>query len=329
MAKAKSTNQLTVEQKIDAITEIVEDPETMALFDPSQGARGLKSALAIASSIDKMRGFMTDDVIKKLSAGMNSELGFLTDRGPGRTITTPYSNAELREPLIQMLLLGYLPANNEINILVGKCYPAKNGLRRKCLEFPGVTNLVVNVKIPEMMSKGAKVKVHCSWMLNEVPEEIEFEFAIRLNSGMGADGAVGKAERKAYKRILEVLYGRELTEIPDNDEDVLDAEARVAAKEAIRGPKGPIKDQEPAEKLADSDDVMYVPEKYSAGFQVFAGLNDELRQAKSLAEVTVAHEKRYPLVQDNPELGMVLEAACKGREAELRAEKSQQAEAAV
>jgi hypothetical protein len=112
------------------------------------------------------------------------------------------------------------PVGNEWNILAGRFYATKNGIGRKLKELAGFTDFKPSFQVPRMSGeKGAIVTASASWKMNGVPDKIEREFAVKVNSGMGSDAIIGKATRKARAWLYGYLTG---SEIPDGDiEDVV------------------------------------------------------------------------------------------------------------
>ena len=73
---------------------------------------------------------------------MNTETGFLTDRGHARAKDkTPYDDDTLCNAAVEALLHGVNWDGNEFNIIAGRCYLTQNGYRRKVKETPGLADL--------------------------------------------------------------------------------------------------------------------------------------------------------------------------------------------
>src|SRR3989304_2752859 len=110
-------------------------------------------------------------------------LAFLTDKddppkewkgGPAeqkREWKPGYPIAVVRDVVIETLINGLRPVNNEINIISRRMYAAKNGVLRKLVEIPGLTDLVITPSAPAYGSdkQDARVAVHANWKLDGVP----------------------------------------------------------------------------------------------------------------------------------------------------------------
>src|ERR1700678_982493 len=125
--------------------------ETIASLDKVAGDYQLSTADAtpfaktflLAEAIGHMRQLLTPEVMKPIMALMNTDLGFRTDRDPhvknAKTgeYNIPYKEDVVRDVLIESTLRGFFPVNNEFNIITGRFYAAKNGVRRKVVKWPG------------------------------------------------------------------------------------------------------------------------------------------------------------------------------------------------
>lgn len=187
----------------------------MEIFQQTDG--GFAGEIALATAIVDLRAMLTPEVMRPIMALMNTELGFATDRDPKRAAqpVTPYDVEIVKECFIQSRILGFRTVGNEFNIIAGRCYGAKNGFVRRVRELTKGT-CEASFDAPVMAADGRSAKVTCraSWEYGGKRQDMGIrdtdrcEFIIRINAGMGADGALGKAERKLYKRILERLTGR-------------------------------------------------------------------------------------------------------------------------
>ena len=172
--------------------------------------------LALAQAMTDLRAMLTQEVMQPVMALMNTDIGFRTDRDPsvpdreGRR-PTPYSVEVVRDVLIESKLRGFHTCGNEFNIIAGRFYAAKNGFRRKLTDgktFPGLSNFKDHYDVPRMAGdKGAIVKARAEWMINGAKDSIECEIPVKANAFMGADGILGKAERKLLKRVVDRLSG--------------------------------------------------------------------------------------------------------------------------
>jgi hypothetical protein len=210
------------------------------LADPTVGR--LKKAILTGAAIKRLREMVTPPVMEILRSLMNTDTGFLTDRGtPRSTEKTPYDDETIRNCAIEALLRGAMWDGNEFNIIAGRCYVTQNGYRRKVKETPGLTDLKLSYGAPMAQNGHTVVKFGARWKLNGVADQLEDGmgqpgrlFVVTVNAKMGADALLGKAIRKGLKAVYEQVHGSEHSD--DADDDLDQAEA-VPASPPDPGPK--------------------------------------------------------------------------------------------
>ena len=178
-------------------------------------AGSFMAELSVALAVSDLREALTDEMMKPVVALMNTDLGFRTDRDPKLSpkdrdgnAMTPYSVEVVRECFIESKLRGFHACGNEWNIIQGRFYACKNGLKRKCEQWPMVTDLKIDLGLPRSAGdKGAIVPGKARWKKDGVADLIEAEIPVRVNGGMGADAILGKAQRKLYKLVHDRLAG--------------------------------------------------------------------------------------------------------------------------
>src|SRR4029077_1717470 len=184
-----------------------------------------QQSISLAVAMNQLREALTPDLMQPMLELMNSPLGFLTDRN-GRPnnkgeVKPLYDVAIVRDCLIEAIMRGVMPINNEFNILAGRTYLAKNGLGRKVKQFPGLTEYKDSISVPRISEgKGAIIQCWATWKLNGVEDRIEREFAIKGDSYAGADSYVGKAQRKLYNAVYERISGSALPEGEVTDDEL-------------------------------------------------------------------------------------------------------------
>lgn len=163
---------------------------------------------------------LTPKMMESVMWLQNNPLGFMTDqKGAG------YSVDIVRMCLIDAAFEGVSPVGNEFNILSGRCYITKNGMKKKLSHVNGL-RFHATPGLPKLVGeKGAVAAVHLDWTYAGEHQEQSLEFAIRVNAGMGADAIVGKAKRKAYAWLYEEVTGNQVA-----DGDVMDAEPLLLEK---------------------------------------------------------------------------------------------------
>ncbi len=188
----------------------------------------LAQTVTLATGMQKLRQVLTDEIVKTVFMPLQgTALGFVTDRDRDGGYPAPV----VRDCMVEAMIFGLRPIGNEINIIAGRMYAAKNGLVRLVNEFPGIANVIVTPGAPVTNDeKGeSRISVRASWTLNgermqmirdatkrEDGSMCDERFVIRVNKGMGADAIIGKATRKAYKAIYDILVGGHLV-LSDGD----------------------------------------------------------------------------------------------------------------
>lgn len=171
-------------------------------------------AVKMAHGISALRAALTDQFVQStLMPLQGSKLGFLTDKDKDGG----YGMAVVRDCCIEAMLRGFLVVGNEFNIIAGGFYGAKAGWARKVGEYPGLTDLVLQAGVPQIVGdKGALVPYVASWRLHgkemvlrcaQEKDGTDLRIPIKVNNGMGADAVLGKAERKILFRIYQRVNG--------------------------------------------------------------------------------------------------------------------------
>lgn len=224
--------------------------------------------IIVATALVDMKKLLTDEIMAPIMALMNTDLGFRTDKDPAipnwktGVRPEPYDVATVRTCFMESRLRGLRSVGNEWNIIAGRLYVAKAGLRRLVTEFPGLSRLRETYGVPKLAGDTTIVPCSATWLLNGVEDDISAEIPIRVNAAMGADAVIGKAERKLFKRILDRLNG-----FGTPDGDIEDIEATVVSQQPaparIGRPPKVVVEPPPVEKPAtpaDDDLPMGEPE---------------------------------------------------------------------
>jgi hypothetical protein len=208
----------TLDQAEQAITETLQACNVMALKEMP----ALRQAIVLAHGVTSLRKALTDQVMSEVFMPLQgSALGFQTDKDRDGGYTMPV----VRECLIEALVHGFQPVGNELNIIASRFYGAKNGFARKLREFPDLTDLHVIPGVPQNAGdKGSLVPMHATWRIKGAPYDMvrdvskdahgvvhDTRIPVRVNAGMGVDAIIGKATRKMYKAIYDLLTGSVLT----------------------------------------------------------------------------------------------------------------------
>lgn len=245
--------------KIMAIDELRRDA-ALSIAEAERDGNDVLKAFVLARSMRMLRDMLTDEIMSDVMALMNTPMGFLTDRDPARGGGNPYPVEVVRDCAITALLQGFRLVGNEINIIGGRMYAAKDGCKRKVEEWPGLHDLRIDLGVPKMHGDGAIVSAVASWSIDDrhyvvecsepvadgrTPEErMDTRLAIKVNKGMGADAILGKARRKLYARVLERLTG-----VSQDDQGAV---YLSGAHEAIEAPEAEAETLSPGEQLGEA-----------------------------------------------------------------------------
>lgn len=188
-------------------------------------------AIVLAVATDKLR-MQVDRVMPLLMKLKGSPLGFRTDRD-SKEQSKQYTVAEIRDVLIIGMLKGYYPFGSEINVFAGNFYATKEGVKRKIREFPGLTNLEVEIGEVTMSTtkEYAKAAARARWQLNGQPQELDcgigngdsMRISVRRWETSSVDESIGKVESKLLRRVYGRLTGSEFG-IAAEDVQTIDGE---------------------------------------------------------------------------------------------------------
>ena len=179
-------------------------------------------ALATAAAVNTLRDLLDESVMKNVMQLQNNALGFLTDRRDA-----PYSTNVVRDCLIEAVLQGVSPVGNEFNIISGRAYITKAGMRRKLANIPGLS-YTITPGLPKMAatSDGAAIVMTIDWTINGKTEHKELPLAVRVNKAMGTDAIIGKATRKAAAWLYDAVTGMSVNEGDVSDPDTITVDAK-------------------------------------------------------------------------------------------------------
>lgn len=178
-----------------------------------QSPEGFEAELTVARAVRDLREALTPEVMAPVMALMNTDLGFRTDKDPAMMDKktgkphVPYGMETVRECFIESKLRGFHTVGNEWNIISGRFYATRNGLERKAKSYLGMSDLKLDVGVPKATDTGTIVHVRATWKWKGKDDFLDAEIPVKVNEYMGADAIIGKAQRKAYKRILDRITG--------------------------------------------------------------------------------------------------------------------------
>lgn len=207
----------------------------------------IQRAVMVAEGVQQVLAALTPEVMRKIMPLQGKSLGFRTDKDRAGG----YSEEEVRLVCAEALLRGAAMAGNEVNIIAGNFYPTLQFFRRKVREFPGLTDLREDMSVPALQEGRTVVQYKAQWNLNGKPDSLEKVVSIRVNSGMGDDGILGKANRKGLAAIYARLTG---SLIPDGAVDE-ERPLRPAVAEVVADEPAPSLLPPPAERDRAAEDA--------------------------------------------------------------------------
>jgi hypothetical protein len=232
------------ERRAELITQASDIEKLMSEYSLEKlaSATQMQQTIMLAEGMTLLKRAFTDELIKGVFMPlMGSKLGFRTDRDT-KPENEQYGIAAVRECMIEAMLRGARPVGNEVNLIADGCYLTREHFERRVREFPGVTNIELRPGAPHMLgSEAALVPYRVKLLLHgEVVEVVrdlvrnadqstsDERIPVRVNNRMGADGILGKAQRKILKQVFERISGISPSLLPDGD--VLDTTAEVVSE---------------------------------------------------------------------------------------------------
>lgn len=153
--------------------------------------------LKIASYIRDIYDNLSPDCVKLLRFLQNKNLGFKTDRENG------YPDEVIKNCVVEAMIYGLKPLNNEFNILGGNMYTTKQGYERLVYQHPELEK--IEIKNEPSLTQGGNWKIlfRVSMKLKDKQAE-NFEETFSLVSKKGnfefpLETILGKATRKILR----------------------------------------------------------------------------------------------------------------------------------
>jgi len=228
-APSQSTAGTNTQSELDRLMAMEAKIESIRPDRLAEMKSRFQAAFTLASVRKELLACFTPEMMRTIRELENTPIGFRTDR-PNEKNNSRYDDQTIKECVCEAIMRGLQLYGNEFNIIAGRVYVTSEGLGRILSETDGLANLSFNYGLPRVQDRGAVVPVEASWVFKGVPGGFKTEIAVRLNANMGADGAVGKAQRKARYRVLTTISGS--TWVPVDGE--VEADQAAAA-----GPSAP------------------------------------------------------------------------------------------
>jgi hypothetical protein len=246
----------------------------------SENLGQIERTLMIATGTEKMKAMLTDKVMAPIMALQGSTLGFRTDKDA----SGGYPMAVVRDVTCEALMRGFRAVGNEFNIIAGRFYAAKDGCKRRVIEWPNLTEFNLELSFPTDKGGTSYVDAIATWKLNGVENVLERRgktaIPIRRNSGMLDDAILGKAERKMYAAVLNRLS---TFVIPEGE---VDADAIDVTSRPVGGVKrSSLNDYAEAEAEPDIPKPSIDPEEQIGFLDSFRSKLEMTREANGIAEV--------------------------------------------
>lgn len=201
-------------------------------------SEGFDRTLAIACGLVSLYDAFTEDAMLVLTSLAGTEMGFKCDKD--------YSAQVIKDVAIRALMHGANLHGNEFNIIANGCYLTQAYYMRKVKEYPGSTDLKIDIDTPEIVSEKGKetlmrVGGYAGCKINGTVVEIYCRLHPKYGdqrmtvSSYGADydQAAGKAKKRIAQKLYERIAGVTLTDDSDAPEAsvrVIEPEPQSAAK---------------------------------------------------------------------------------------------------
>jgi len=198
----------------------------------SKTVNSFSLVLNLGREIQQMRQMLllpkNMELIKSL---MGTSVGFRTDRDESGK--RPYTDEEIADAVVEARAMGIYPIFGHMDMICGRAYCKGPGFRFLLRSVEGLTSYSIIPNIPVMKNGGAISSVSLSWTYQKKDYHQTIEFAIKVNTGMGADAINGKAERKALKWLYTRLTQIDIAE-GDIDDVVIKPNNEVPSTEDMK-----------------------------------------------------------------------------------------------
>ena len=197
----------------------------------------MQRTFRIAAAARALNQLITDDMMEDVMSLQNTPVGFLVAENDkaGNPINLPV--ATVKRVMIEATIKGLRMVGNEVNVFAGgKVYAAQAGLMRLVREWPGISDIRVNIYPSESRGQHRVVQCRASFVLDGETRTFDFTgnraIPIRVNAGMGEDAIQGKAKRKLFAKLYESLCGVSHELVEDDNFDTVDVPGNSKAATA-------------------------------------------------------------------------------------------------
>lgn len=211
------------EEAVGLTKETIEKIESISdkyLYEKINVKGELEKAVLISQGLREMKKLVTPEVMAPLMELMGTTMGFVTDKD-GKP--EKYKVEVVRQVLIEGMLNGVFPYNNQLNIIASKLYIAKNGYTAKISKVKGVTNFVWKHLILDKTVGGHHwVGFEATWKKDGVEKSLDGEIPVKKYSTDGPDVVLGKGERKLKYRCYCAMTETEISQEEEKDVSEMD-----------------------------------------------------------------------------------------------------------
>lgn len=171
--------------------------------------QGFERAYATAKSIEVLKTLLTPEYMAPIMQLQGNRLGFKSDKDK----SGGYPMDQVKNCLIEAVLMGLQPFGNEFNIIAGNTYATKEGVGRLLATWKGLKySLICGVPKPSADGKSAVVDVNIKWTINSETKEEIIPISVKMDAYTSVDAMVGKATRKGRAWLLSAISGIEIIE---------------------------------------------------------------------------------------------------------------------
>ena len=185
----------------------------------SDKIQGFQKAYLVAEAISQLTELLTPEYMKPIMALQGNRLGFKSDKDlvkspqGGYTKGPGYPEPVVKNCLIEAVLMGLQPVNNQFNIIGGNMYPTKEGCGYLLNNLKGLSyNLVCSIQKISADKTSAVVDVKINWSINGEKNEQTIPIPIKMDAYTSVDALIGKATRKGRAWLLSRVSGIEITD---------------------------------------------------------------------------------------------------------------------
>lgn len=226
----------------------LDDIASKALAIQIEEGQGFEAAFQMADAMNDLMEAIGPEEVDRFMKLQNTSLGFKTDQDPSKPhwktgqIPIPYTADVVKRCVVEAVLRGVRPIGNQFNIIAGNAYITKEGYIHLLKTLKEFTHFEPTYGTPQIAGDGKEAIVRCAakWLYKGqeqstgLDEKQPCKITVKINSMMGSDGAIGKAQRKFLKRVYEQVTG---CQTPDGE--VGDDPLTLAAPKTAQLPEGP------------------------------------------------------------------------------------------